>query len=82
MTFQAKLREEHTRVEARMHTGGKLRFYIGMGWQGFNLPANNRNGYDSPEKALAASRRCEKRDPRFWPIAMNSGRWFPTLGEK
>jgi hypothetical protein len=33
------------------------RFFIAMGHAGFNSPANNRQGYASKAKALAAHRR-------------------------
>jgi hypothetical protein len=56
-----KAREAHSRVEVRMHTDGKLHFFVGMGWAGFNLPKNNGQGYDTAEKALAASNRSERR---------------------
>ena len=35
------------------------RFFIGVGFPGFNSPANNRSGYATPEAALAASLRYE-----------------------
>jgi hypothetical protein len=34
------------------------RWYITMGHSGFNLPANNRNGYASKARAVAAHKRC------------------------
>jgi hypothetical protein len=38
-----------------------FRFFIGIGYPGFNSPANNRSGYASPEGALAASLRYERK---------------------
>lgn len=35
------------------------RFYIKMGFAGFNTPANNRNGYASRSNALAAVTRFD-----------------------
>ena len=35
-------------------------FFITMGHPGFNSPANNRNGYATREKALAAIRRYSR----------------------
>mgnify|MGYP003627886077 CR=1 FL=1 len=57
----SELRDGHSQVEVRMHTDGKFHFFVGMGWPGFNLPKNNGNGYDTPQKALAASKRLERR---------------------
>ena len=34
------------------------RFYIRLGFNGCNLPANNGNGYATPARALAAAKRC------------------------
>lgn len=34
------------------------RWYITMGHSGFNLPANNRSGYASKARAVAAHKRC------------------------
>lgn len=41
--------------------GSEVRFFISLGNPGFNLPANNRNGYATYEAAMAASKRCENR---------------------
>lgn len=54
--------ESGKRVAVTMRPRGdrgemKLRFYIVMGWPGFNSPANNRDGYATAELALAASLR-------------------------
>jgi hypothetical protein len=45
-------------VKERAETG---RFYITMGHPGFNSPANNRDGYATKAKALAAIRRYSAR---------------------
>ena len=37
------------------------RFFIGVGFPGFNSPANNRSGYATQEAALAASLRYERK---------------------
>lgn len=34
------------------------RFYIRMGYNGFNTRANNLSGYATEKKALAAAQRC------------------------
>jgi hypothetical protein len=39
---------------------GEVRYFITMGRPGFNLPANNRNGYATAKAAEAASLRCER----------------------
>lgn len=44
-------------VKERPETG---RFYITMGHPGFNSPANNRDGYATHAKALAAIRRYSR----------------------
>lgn len=44
-------------VKERSETG---RFYITMGHAGFNSPANNRDGYATRAKALAAIRNYSK----------------------
>ena len=41
--------------------GNEVRYYISMGNPGFNLPANNKNGYATESAALKASHRCELR---------------------
>jgi hypothetical protein len=40
---------------------GEVRYFIAIGFPGFNSPANNRSGYASPEAALAASLRYERK---------------------
>jgi hypothetical protein len=40
---------------------GQTRFFITMGNPGFNLRANNLNGYATEKAAMAASLRCERR---------------------
>ena len=43
-----------------------VRFFIGIGFPGFNSPANNRSGYVTAQAALAASRRYERKgSPRM-----------------
>ena len=37
------------------------RFFIEVGFPGFNSPANNRSGYATPKDALAASLRYERK---------------------
>jgi hypothetical protein len=39
--------------------GGEARYYISMGNPGFNLRANNLNGYATHDDAMKASLRCE-----------------------
>lgn len=34
------------------------RFFIRLGFNGFNLPANNGHGYATAGRALAAAKRC------------------------
>jgi len=36
------------------------RWFITLGHAGFNLPANNRSGYASKARALAAHKRCAR----------------------
>jgi hypothetical protein len=36
------------------------RWFITLGHAGFNLPANNRSGYASQARALAAHERCAR----------------------
>jgi hypothetical protein len=45
------------------------RFYIAMGYNGFNLPANNGSGYATAARALAAAKRCGYRPGHADPIA-------------
>ena len=40
-----------------LHVDGRVRFFIGIGFPGFNSPANNRNGYETYATALSASKR-------------------------
>ena len=40
---------------------GEIRYFIAMGFAGFNSPANNRRGYESTKGALAASLRYERK---------------------
>lgn len=41
--------------------GNEARFFIAMGRPGFNLRANNLNGYATREAAEKASLKCEAR---------------------
>ena len=41
--------------------GGEARYFIAMGRPGFNLRANNLNGYATCEAAEKASLKCECR---------------------
>lgn len=50
---------EKDEADATEEKGG--RWYIRMGFAGFNSNANNRLGYDSKEKAEAAIRRYQSR---------------------
>ena len=38
-----------------------VRFFIGIGFPGFNSPANNRSGYVTAQAARAASLRYERK---------------------
>ena len=38
-----------------------VRFFIGIGFPGFNSPANNRNGYETYATALSASQRYARK---------------------
>ncbi len=51
-------------VRWRFNTGTNdiaARYYIAIGYPGFNSTANNRNGYSTAEGALAASLRYERK---------------------
>lgn len=41
--------------------GADVRFFIGIGFPGFNSPANNRYGYATVQAAWAATRRYERK---------------------
>lgn len=49
------------RFDKALLTWVPRRFFIGVGFPGFNSPANNRSGYATPEAALAASLRYERK---------------------
>lgn len=38
---------------------GEVRYFIAVGFAGFNLPANNRSGWATEKSALATSLRYE-----------------------
>ncbi len=58
-TMNALLNTSRRVVEIKI--GNEPRFYITMGNPGFNLPANNLNGYATEKAAMAASLRCERK---------------------
>ena len=44
---------------------GEVRYFIAVGFAGFNSPSNNRSGYATHESALSASSRYEERSMRL-----------------
>lgn len=50
----------HPAIEAKETVFG-TRYFIAMGFPGFNSPANNRSGYETAAKALAAHLRYASR---------------------
>ena len=77
-------RNSGKRVIVSMFEGSDhFRFFIGMGYPGFNSPANNRSGYATPEAALKASLRYERKG-----IASRDSEWntlvrkFETMVER
>ena len=62
MTFsEATSGKPGQRILPLVYCGGDVRYFIAIGFAGFNSPANNRSGYASPESALAASLRYERK---------------------
>ena len=63
MTFSEAIRsgKPGQRILPLVYCGGDVRYFIAIGFPGFNSPANNRSGYASPEGALAASLRYERK---------------------
>ncbi len=51
-------------IEAREVLGRGERYYIAMGHPGYNLPANNRDGYGTVADARSAMLRCERAGQR------------------
>jgi ribosomal protein S11 len=49
------------RVVEIKNAAGETRYYIAMGRPGFNLRANNMNGYATKQAAEKASLKCEGR---------------------
>ena len=61
MTFlEATSGKPGQRILPLVYCGGDVRYFIAIGFPGFNSPANNRSGYASPEGALAASLRYQQ----------------------
>ena len=49
------------RILPLVYCGGDVRYFIAVGFAGFNSPANNRSGYVTAQAARAASLRYERK---------------------
>ena len=83
MTFsEATSGKPGQRILPLVYCGGDVRYFIAIGFPGFNSPANNRSGYASPEGALAASLRYERKGHREQSVGSMAGTFTgPTFRE-